>query len=284
MSEDDLGTWGKRAWGALEVLHVTGYFSRECREEYKALGVRPSLAYFAARSAAMGQVPAAVVEATFYVFAGSLVSLAVPSTWSVTTPSDLLAARHRGVTATLGSLLPDRPGELDQAVALARTACEGLSAPGRPLYAAHTALPWPSDPLLALWHAATLLREHRGDGHVAVLAASGIGPVEAMITSALAGGTSLGFQRATRGWDDAAWDAGAAGLREQGLLTGEAPAEWALTDEGRELRAEVEAATDAAALAGWAHLGVEGTRRLAELAKPWRDAVLASGLLAPTRA
>ena len=285
----DLARLARRAWSALEVLHIVGYFGAEPREQYKALGLRPSLAYFAGRSAPMGPVPAEVTVATFYVFSPVLVGLALPSAWAVASPERVLQARHEGVTATLHRLLDEvvDPAELAEAGELALTACAGLTAPGRPLYAAHSALPLPADPLLRLWHAAALLREHRGDGHVAALLHAGLDPVEALVTGGLASGTTS-FMRATRGWTDEQWAAGEQRLIDRGLLTqpptpppGERAiaAQPTLTDAGVELRAAVEAQTGLAALAGWAHLGEQGTARLVELVRPWRDVVLASGVL-----
>jgi hypothetical protein len=300
---DELVTWGRRAWGALEAVHVPAYFSPEVREEVRALGLHPSLAYFPVRAAAMGAVPAEVVEATFYVFAPGLVRRVVPECWSVAAPEQVLAARHRGVARTLHRLLdPVLSGDttsggagsgdlgrddLDEAVALARRACEGLSSPGHPLYAGHASLPWPDEPLLQLWHAATLLREHRGDGHVAALVTHGLDPLEAMVTSLLAGSAvSAGFLRRSRGWSDADWDLAVQRLVERGLLSveGVEGAEPSLTPSGVELRRTVEDATDRAALVAWQHLGAEDTRRLATLIRPLSTAVAASGALDATRA
>jgi len=281
----ELARLAQRAWSALEVLHIVGYFSAEPREQYKALGLRPSLAYFAARSAPMGPVPPEVTVATFYVFSPALVGLALPAAWSVASPKQVLQARDDGVTATLHRLLDAvvDPAELAEAGELALTACAGLTAPGRPLYAAHSSLPVPADPMLRLWHAAALLREHRGDGHVAALLHAALDPVEALVIGGLASGTTP-FMRTTRGWTDEQWVAGEQRLTDRGLITrppGEqaVAAQSTLTDTGRELRAVVEAQTGLAALAGWAHLGEQGTARLVELVRPWRDVVLACGVL-----
>ena len=283
----DLARLARSAWSALEVLHVVGYFSTEPRERYKALGLRPSLAYFAARSAPMGPVPAEVTVATFYVFSPVLVAAALPAAWAVAAPKKVLQARHDGVTATLHRLLDAvvDSAELAEAGELALAACAGLSAPGRPLYAAHSALPLPADPMLRLWHAATLLREHRGDGHVAALLHAGLDPVEALVTGGLASGTTP-FMRATRGWSEEQWASGEQRLVDRGLLAlTPTPGEQAvrveptLTDAGLESYAAVEAQTGRAALAGWAHLGVQGTARLVELVRPWRDVVLAAGVI-----
>jgi hypothetical protein len=275
---DDLTNWGRRAWAALEAVHVVPTFSRETRTAFGELGLHPGLAYFPARSAALGPVPAEVTTATFYVFAPRLVARALPEAWTVASPAQVVQARYASASATLHRLLDPVAAQDDiaEAARLARTACEGLTPEGRPLYAGWASLPWPDEPLLQLWHAATLLREHRGDGHVAALLHAPLDPVEALLTAGLAG-TGLPFSRATRGWSDEDWQAAEARLRDRELLDDDG-----LTAAGRALRADVEARTDAAALAGWRSLGLNGTRRLAQLVRPWQQLVLASGELPHT--
>lgn len=272
MSDPALIALARKCWGTLEPLHVVGYFAPEPADTYRALGLHRRLAYFAARSAAMGPVAPELTTATFYVFAPDLVSRALPSAWAIATPAEIQQARRRGVAAALHGIL----GEPDvrEAADLAREATRGLTTAGRPLYAAHRTLDWPTDPLLALWHAATLLREHRGDGHIAVLSLAGLDPVESLVIGGLYAGNTK-FVRTTRGWTDAEWQAGQDRLRDRGLLTGEGE----LSAAGRELRDQVEADTDRLAGAGFAHLGAEGTQQLTGLVAPLRDAVLASGVL-----
>jgi len=275
---DDLTTWGRRAWAALEAVHVVPTFSAETRAALGALGLHPGLAYFAARSAALGPVPAEVTSATFYVFAPRLVSRALSGVWSSVSPGQVVAARYASASATLHRLLDGvaAPDDVAEVVRLARTACEGLTHAGRPLYAGWAAQPWPEEPMSQLWHAGTLLREHRGDGHVAALLHAPLDPVEALLTAGLAG-TGLPFSRATRGWSDQEWTEAETRLRQRGLVDDDG-----LTTAGRRLRSDVEARTDAAALEGWQHLGLDGTRRLARLARPWQQRVLASGELPHT--
>jgi hypothetical protein len=166
-------------------------------------------------------------------------------------------------------------GEPDvaEAVELAQEACAGLAAAGRPLFGAWSGVVWPTDRLLQLWHAGLLVREHRGDGHVAVLMAAGLDPVEALVTGGLAS-DSLEFVRTTRGWTDEEWTAGIQRCRARGLVDDDG-----LTTTGATLRRDVESATDVLALPGWVHLGEERTRRLIELVSPLRERVLHSGVL-----
>lgn len=267
----------RQAWGALEAVHVLAYFADEVRDAYTALGLHPSLCYFPARSAAFGAVGPEVPIATFYVFSPWLHRKALPAAWSVATPEQVQQARSEGLAVVLDRVLG--PVVADDAVAellgLLRTTCDALTGHGRPLYAAHAGLDWPQEPLLALWHATTLVREHRGDGHVAVLLRAGLDPVEAIVLGGLYSGNT-DFLRATRGWSEQQWADGTERLVARGLVTAGAQA---LTDAGSALRREIEHDTDRLALEGWRQLGLEGTRRVAELAEPLRQAALASGIL-----
>ncbi|MFJ3586394.1 hypothetical protein ACIPPS_29785 [Streptomyces sp. NPDC090127] len=162
-----------------------------------------------------------------------------------------------------------------EAAGLARRAAEAAVTAGRPLAAAHAELPWPDAPHLVLWHAATILREHRGDGHLAALLAAGLDPVESLVSFAAVGAASEATF-ASRGWSAADWSAARARLVARGLLDA---GDGAATEAGRALRAEVERRTDELAAGPWVALGPESTARLAELlGEPWL-AALASGLL-----
>jgi hypothetical protein len=270
--DDELMPMSRRAWGDLEVLHVVGYFAPEVTQEFVDLGLHPDLCYFPGRSAAFGAAGPGLTLATFYVFAPWLVEAALPAAWETTTPERVVEARRAGVTAALGRLLgqPD----VAEALEIARAVCEGLTRHGRPLYAAHADLPWPDNGLLALWHAATLVREHRGDGHISVLQTSGLDPVEATVLGGIYSGTAR-FLRKTRGWSDEEYDAATGRLRDRGWLD----AEGAFTDLGRAERQRVEDETDRLAAAGWVAVGAERTARLHELVKPLRDQILASDTL-----
>jgi hypothetical protein len=264
----------RKAHRTLEPLHAAAYFAPEPSERYAALGIKGNMrGYFASRSAALGEVPAEVVVATFYNFAPATVRTAIPSVWEVTTPAATLEARYAGMSDAyrrlLGAEVLDSP-EMATAAELARTATEALREAGRPLYAAHAALDWPEPAHLQLFHAQTLLREHRGDGHIATLVLAGLDPVEAMVTQARWGqGLPEELLRATRGWPDEAWDAAVARLADRGLVDGEG----ALTAAGADLREHVEAQTDAADAAPYEHLGPERTEQLRTLARPWSRAI-----------
>ncbi|MGZ4710245.1 MAG: SCO6745 family protein, partial [Acidimicrobiales bacterium] len=168
----------------LEPYHGVVYFSPEAAARYRALGLADrQMGYFASRAAAMGPVPGEVVVATFFNFAPAEVLRCIPAAWDRATPAAVLEARLAGIDETLRRIIGD---DLDgagvaEAADLARTATEACTAEGRPLYAGHRSLPWPDPPHLVLWHALSLLREHRGDGHVAALLHADLSGIEALI-------------------------------------------------------------------------------------------------------
>ena len=277
-SADDLPRLARRCWGYLESIQALGWLAPQPAAAYAEYGLRGRVGYFAARSAPMGEVGAGVVTATFYVFAPSLVAHAIPAAWQRISPQDMVALRYQVVPATIREVVGDAADDdrLAAAAALTRTACEGLSMPGRPIYAAHSLLPWPDEPMAALYHAAVLLREHRGDGHVAALVRAGLDPVEALILDGLFSG-STEFVRTTRGWTDQDWADGHTRLRDMGLITDDGSP--TLTEAGLAQRKDLERITDAAALCGWQRLGGDGCRELLELVTPMREAAVASGHL-----
>ena len=138
----------------------------------------------------------------------------------------------------------------------------------------------PEPPHLALWHAVTLLREHRGDGHVAALVTEGIDGCEALITNVAAGDNMLpvAVLKLTRGWPDEAWAAAEDRLRSRGLLD----ADGALTAEGAAVRARVERITDERAMAPWQALGTEVCERLRSTVRPWSRTVAGLSGVVPT--
>src|SRR5215211_7372757 len=210
----------RKTWRTLEPYHGLIYFAPEAAEAYAALGIHGFDGYFASRAAPMGAVPAEVVIATFFNFNPTIVHHAIPAAWAATTPAALLEARLQAVEASLhrtaGELLAD--ASVARAAVLARTAAEGCSPVGRPLYAGHASLPWPEDPVLALWHAITLLREFRGDGHVACLVEAGLDGIDALVFHAASGDVPRAALQGSRQWDDASWDASVASLGARGFV------------------------------------------------------------------
>ncbi|HEY7875412.1 MAG TPA: hypothetical protein VIG64_09850 [Actinomycetota bacterium] len=237
----------RRMWQLLEPYHAVVYFVPETVEGYKQAGLKGYwMGYFASRAAAMGPVPAEVVMATFYNFHPRMVRRAIPDAWSFSSPAKVLDARHRGVDAALRRLLGDAIDSdvVAEAASLARRVADACDASGHPLYAGHASLPWPAEPHLALWHAATLLREHRGDGHVAVLVAEGIDGCEAHVMLVASGRSTAEIQREFRRWSEDEWAEAVARLRARGLVD----ASGSFTDAGRDLHVAIERRTDELAL------------------------------------
>jgi hypothetical protein len=274
----------RKTWRTLEPVHGMIYFAPEATERYAALGIgNQRTGYFASRSAAMGAVPPETVIATFFNFAPVLVRRTLPAAWEATTPERLLAARLDAADATLRRALGEGISDpaLAEAAQLARRAAEAACErpEGRPLFAAHAALPWPDDPHLVLWHAQTLLREFRGDGHVAALLLDGLSGIDALVTHAATREVPADVLRATRGWSPEEWAAAVEDLATRGLV---APGdEVTFTDTGRVQRDRIEDRTDALAVAAYAPLGPEGCERLRDLARPFSRAVVGAGLLGP---
>lgn len=268
----------RRSYKAMEPIHSMVYFAPEPQEEYAAIGLdvtgNRASGYFPARAAALGAVGPGLVQATFYNFSARSAAAGMAGVWERLRPQDVLAARFRGVDRALRRLCGDLLDDLDETVALARQACAGAGPDGRPLYAAHAELPWPDEPHLALWHAVTLLREFRGDGHIAVLVEQGVSGLEAAVLHVAVGDSwsRRGLQR-TRGYTDQEWDGAVDRLVERGWLTSEAT----FTAAGRAHRQHVEDRTDVLALPVWEALGEDGAARLRELTQPLTDAVIAHG-------
>ena len=269
----------RRLHARLEPLHAFIYFSPEANLAYAALGLEGRAGYFASAPAAMGAVGSEVVVATFFNFQPALVRAALPSAWEVTTPQQVLDARMPPAPTPASapcSATSSSDPTLAEAADLARQAAESCRPEGRPLFAAHAGLPWPEEPHMVLFHAATLLREHRGDGHVAALTLEDLDNGEVLVTHAASESVALpeDILRITRGFDEDGWAEVKDRLRSRGILDDEG----LLTAEGKELRQRIEDRTDAAALHPWRCLGDEGCARLLEIARPFSRAVVKSGV------
>jgi hypothetical protein len=260
------------AHNATNSLHSLIYFAPETEHYLTGVGLRGNrMCYFAGRAAPMGAVGPGVVAATFYNFNPALVAQSIPAAWELATPAAVVEARYVAVDAALTRLL----GEDVIASADMLTLAELVRAPeGRPLYAGNADLSWPDAPHLVMWHALTLLREYRGDGHICALACAGLSGIEAIVTHTKTGkGFLTEFAKASRGWSEQEWAAAEAGLTARGLLDGDG----ALTEAGQALRARLEADTDRLAAPPWQHLGERGTEEVVRIAKAMSRAVAAAG-------
>lgn len=243
------GVDARQLWLRFEPYHDVTYFTPESRAAADELGCRGGwMGYFGMRAAPLGAASPELVTAVFYNFAPRRVARALPDAWAVASPAQFLDARLRGVDGALRRLLGavDTP-EIAEAAELARAAALAAPLAGRPLAAANRALQWPDEPHLALWHACTILREARGDGHVAALVAHGVGPCQALALYAREHSLDPAYMRAARGWTEEEWEA--------------------VSDLPGDLAA-VERATDVAALDPWKALGTTGTSRFVELMTP----------------
>jgi hypothetical protein len=273
---DEAARAARRMWTLFEPVHVVSYFSAEARAAFVDAGLRGFWrGYFAGRAAPLGRVQAAPVTASFFTFAPPMVARALPGVWALITPEDALTVRSAGAVTALRRLLGDRAAGVGAAADLLRRAADGLDCSGRVLAAANAALTVSEDPLARLWQAATLLREHRGDGHFAALVAAGIDGCEALV---LRSGSEGGLERAgevgggrareqlqpVRGWSDGDWDAAAGRLAARGWLD----EDGRITPAGAAARQAVEDATDLAAARPWARLGAGATEELAALLGP----------------
>ncbi|WP_405583645.1 SCO6745 family protein [Streptomyces sp. NBC_01092] len=269
----------RQLWHLLEPLHAVLYYAPEVFEEAAALGYGteerwPS--YFPYRAAPLGPVGARSVASAFYSFSPRMVAEHIDPAWKIASPEVVLRARERGVDRAYRAIFGDRTGspELAEVAALVRRAAEAVNTAGRPLAAANAALDWPGAPHLQLWHAATILREHRGDGHIAALMVAGLDPVESLVSFAAIGAASV-ERFESRGWSAGEWESARARLIARGLVDADGTA----TEAGRELRRTVEEHTDQLAAAPWQSLTGEEVDRLVELLGEFWVAVLSSGLL-----
>jgi len=266
-------------WTLFEPAHMLSYFAPEPKAAFEQAGLRGFWrGYFAGRAAPLGAVAAPPVVAAFFSFAPAMVERALPGVWEVISPADALAARQAGAVAALQRLLTAAGVSPATSTVVADQLAEraaGLNAAGHTLGAANAALPTPDEPLARLWHAATILREHRGDGHVAALVAADLDGPEALALRAGVNVAAGGAQdrvsfwtreqlQPIRGWTDADWAAATTRLTERGLL---APA-GAATAAGTALYQQVEDATDAAAARPWSGLSPARVAQLAELLRP----------------
>lgn len=264
----------RRLFDRLEPVHAVTYFTPESVRAFEEAGYRGFwMAYFAGRAAPLGPVPADVVTAVFYNFSAEHVARALPSAWDFAPPADALAARQTSAVAALQRCGIDGDGSVETAAALLAKAARSADLAGRPLFAANRALPWPDDPVAALWHAATLLREHRGDGHIAVLVAAGVTGRESNVLHSAADRVPRDFIVVSRRYDVDEWDACVESLCARGLLD----AAGRLTEAGRDLKLDVEATTDRLALSAFDALDDDELETLFGALTPLTRRVVAAG-------
>ena len=263
---------------ATNALHSLIYFVPETEQQLTSVGLKPGrMCYFAGRASPLGAVSGGVVTATFYNFSPGLVAGSIPQAWNLARPEAIVAARFAAADAALTRLLgPDVIASADMITLaeLTREAATACRPEGRPLYAGHADLDWPEAPHLVMWHALSLLREYRGDGHICALLGAGLSGLEALVTHTATGrGFVSEFAQASRGWSDEEWKGAVEALTARGLLA----ADGSLTPAGDALRDRVEEETDRLDADPWQHLGAEGAGEVVRIGKAMTRTVMKAG-------
>jgi hypothetical protein len=278
MTTEDYGL-ARRMWHHLEPVHAVFWYAPEVFKEAARLGYDVDTrwpSYFAWRLAPLGAVGPLSAASVCYSFSPEMVAAHVPAAWAVAAPSQILAARERAVDRTYRALFGDLISSpvLAEAADLAREAAQAACTAGRTLAAANADLPWPGEPHMVLWQAISVLREHRGDGHIAALQLAGLDPCEALVSFAAIGAAPPEVF-ASRGWSAQEWRAARDRLASRGWVDAAGQA----TERGRDGRDEVEWRTDRLADGPWRALGPGRAQRLTELIGPFLGAAFESGLL-----
>jgi hypothetical protein len=267
---DDPHRTARRLRDLVEPIAAGVYFAPEAIDGYKALGLNYFEGYFCSRGACLGKAPWSVVCAAFGAFKPAAVETAVTGGWAKTEPDAMLAARQTGAEAQLQRIIGDPPEDVATATDLLYELTDGVDPSGRAIFAGLSVLDRPSSPWGNLWHAADLVREHRGDGHIAAWVAH-VDSTEITVLTELAWGIPPRSYVYTRGWSEEEVDAAYARLTERGLVDGEQ-----LTPAGKELRSEIERETDRAEREVIGRLGGRA-EELFGMLEPWSKAIVAGG-------
>ena len=256
-----MDSMARRMFELTEPIGAIPYAAEDASEAMYALGFTDFWdTYFAGRAAPLGSVPPEVVDALFYNFAPGEVARHIPKVWDTATPAAAIAARRAGCATALRRILGDHvhTAAFQRATELLLAAAISAPIEGRPMYAALRALPIPDDVVDRIFHAASLLREHRGDGHLAALVVNGIGGLEAHVLYAL--NLEMRPQEFGRIHHLPASQLGAVidGLRSRGLIDDDG---W-FSDDGRAVWQRVEDLTDDLAAKPYERLSAD---ELAEL-------------------
>ena len=281
MATDALSTSARRLRDAVEPIAAAVYFAPEAHQAYEALGFGGSSgdrdgvqlpdgpAYFTSRGACLGKVPGQVVAAAFGVFNPDIVVPLVEMGWQTTTPEAILDARLQGSVGQLTRLLGERPEGIERATELLRRGADAGTEGGHHLFAGLRSLGWPGDPMGDLWRAADLVREHRGDSHIAAWCNADLDAVEISLLTELYWGIPVKTYTRSRAWSTEQQDAGLDRLRSLGLVDGDA-----FTDAGLALREQVEADTDRQERRVLEAIG-DDLDELCDLLEPWGKAIRA---------
>lgn len=271
----DWSTPARRLRDAIEPLATVCFWSEPAYEAYAARGLDFLQGYVWGRASALGEPEPTLVAAAFGVFEPGLVADLYSMGRAACPLADVRAAKLAGAVAALREAIGEQPAGLSEAVSALRRAVEAAPALGRPFFAALQSLPWPDDLHGALWHACTMLREHRGDSHLAVLACAGLDGIEANILTELWVGWEPLSYTGSRAWSQQSMEVAVARLEARGLI-----ANGALTPAGRQLREGLEASTDQQEQAVVEALG-DAFDPLVERLDGWARQVVESGWFPP---
>lgn len=282
----------REVWRVVEPFHQLAYRSPEAAEAFAEIGLtRADHIYFGQRVAALGPVGRDVAVAVLYGFDPDYVGGAIPEVWTVAPPEAVVAARRIGASRTLGRILgADAASSADmvEAAGIARAMVEALDFAGRPLAAAHADLGWPdsnadahagSGAAATLWHACTVLREHRGDAHWAATSGEGIDSVECHVLHAADGAMPADMLQRVSGRSDDDWAAAVERLEHRGLVD----ADQHLTERGRATKLRIEWSTDRAAATAISAVGDDAAERLRTLMHPWTATIMEAGVIGAWR-
>lgn len=263
----------RRLRDACEPLAMHAVWSRMTNERLAAQGLNFLTGYVWGRAASLGEPPASLVVAAFAAFDAGLLTGLYEEARSHINRAALLAIRDEATIASLQQILGDE--DVTFAVATLRRGLAAADATGRALFSGLLSLPWPEDPLGQLWRACDMVREHRGDSHIAAYITAGFDPVAMNILTELYVGMPLGSYTASRGWSPDTIAATATRLQAQGLVS-----DGALTPEGLRIRDEIEEHTDAMEQPIIDAIGSDLDRLLEQLNR-WSAACIAAGAFPP---
>ena len=271
---DAWGSPARRLRDAVERIALVDLWSQQGFEALDAIGLDFLGGYAWGRGSALGEAHPAVVASAFAVFEPGLVAALLESARATATADDVRAAKLTGAIGALRAVIGEPDDVLDVVTAL-RRGIGAADTAGRPLFAGLSSLPWPDERLGQLWHAVNMLRELRGDSHIAACVAAGVDGIGMNVLTELWIGWEPRAYSATRGWSDDALDASYAALAERGWLDG-----VRLTAAGRRARDEIETRTDRAMAAVIEAIGVDLDLVVARCAE-WGEALVVAGAVPP---
>lgn len=228
---------------------------------FEPLGITPrGQGYMALRLSPVGEIPLEVAASLLGSFPRSLVEKLLGRVDA--SAADVLASGIEGLTKAAEEAWGDNPAT-EELADLLEVAVAGAELDQRILASAWATVPWSGAPA-RLFGAATVLREHRGDGHWMAARVAGLTPAEMHVLNRLSKGASL--ESIGHGFRPEQAERIAGRLADRGLVSG-----TEVTDRGLSLREAIETKTDELDSAPWDHLGSDGIARLVELGSPILD-------------